>query len=49
MGLDELGGGQIMLWDWQWGGSEVVGHMSGDQLEDLGGLGFPKEAGGVVI
>ncbi len=44
MGQGEPGGDGVMLWDGQWGGSEVVGDMSGDLLEDLGGLGFTKEA-----
>ena len=34
---------------WLWGGSEYSGDVSGDLLEYLWGLGFPKEAGGEVI
>ncbi len=39
-----FGGDEVMGRYWQCGGSEVVGDMSGDLLEDLGGLGFTKKA-----
>ena len=36
-------------WDGEWEVSETVADMSGDCLEDFGGLGFTKKAGGEVV
>ena len=49
MGVCVSGGEEICGGNREWGGSELVGDVPGDLLEHFWGLGFPKEAGGVVV
>ena len=49
MGGGVSGGDEVMWWDGEWCGSEVVCDVSGDLLKDLWCLCLTKKAGGVVV
>ena len=49
MGVGVSGGEEVLWGDWEWSGSELVGDVPGDLLEDFGCLGLPKKTGGVVV